>query len=695
MTKIFTHWALALITACLVIFFGFDNGKVVETIRLKQFDLLQSTDKAQLSDNIVVVTLDEKAIEKFGQYPWNREVFGKTIVQLRELGASAILLPILFSEKDRLGGDKKFAEYLRLIPGVIVAQVGSNKANRNAVPRGVAKIGDPVPFMYEWNGVLGPLPEIGSSASGVGVINTTPEVDGVVRRLPLIVRVGLETYPSMAIETVRVLFGQMSYQIKGFEGGIEAIRIPGVAAQRTDQNGRIWLKWDKKFQTISLADLGTDKPEDPPDFKNKIVIIGATAEGISSIIATPQGEKYDWEVIGTSLQTMLDGNQITRPFWAPGFEQIALVVVALGLVFLIAFLPYWLVGIGMIVLLGGAGGVSYYAWSQHLYLIDVSMIVVALFVVGGHALFARFVKEFQLKQQIKKQFEHYLAPAMVKKLQQNPNLLKLGGDTRELTLLFCDIRGFTPISEQFKTNPQGLTVLINRFLTPMTDIIMKNDGTIDKYMGDCIMAFWNAPLDVENQRSMGIKTAHAMLSHLQNLNVELKKEGQLPINIGIGMNTGEVVVGNMGSNQRFDYSCLGDAVNLAARLEGQSKEYGVKLVFGEETAKGIEEEYVILELDTIAVKGKTEGVRIFTSLGTHEELFDSMNYVFAQKQHKKFLDHYRGRRWILAEKWAQDLRNEFNGNMISYYDMMLTRIEELQNENLDENWDGVYIAKTK
>lgn len=694
MKKITTHWALALITACLIIFFGFDNGKVVETIRLKQFDLLQSIDSSKVSNDIAVVTIDEKAIEKFGQYPWDRKTFGEAIEKLRRWGAGAILLPILFSEKDRLGGDKEFVEYLHKIPGVIVAQIGSNKANKNAVPRGVAKIGDPIPYMYEWDGILGPLPEIGAAASGVGVINTTPEVDGVVRRLPLIVRVGGETYPSMAIETIRVLFGQRSYQVKGFEGGIEAIRVPGSPIVKTDQNGRIWLKWDKKFENMSLAHIGESTAEDPIDLKGKIVILGATAEGISSIIATPQGEKYDWQVIGTALQTMIDGNQIVRPFWAPGFEQIALVVVALGLVFLIAFLPYWLVGTGMLVLLGGAGGVSYYAWSQHLYLIDVSMIVVALFVVGGHALFARFVKEFQLKQQIKKQFEHYLAPAMVKKLQQNPNLLKLGGDTRELTLLFCDIRGFTPISEQFKTNPQGLTVLINRFLTPMTDIIMRNDGTIDKYMGDCIMAFWNAPLEVDEQRIKAVQTSHDMLNHLEKLNVELKAEGQLPINIGIGLNTGEVVVGNMGSNQRFDYSCLGDAVNLAARLEGQSKEYGVKIVFGEDTAKEIEDTFVILELDKIAVKGKSEAVKIFTSLGTHKELHDTMNYVFAKKQHGKFLEHYRAKRWVLAEKWAQDLRSEFNETMMSYYDMMLQRIEILKEENL-EDWDGVYVAKTK
>jgi adenylate cyclase len=272
----------------------------------------------------------------------------------------------------------------------------------------------------------------------------------------------------------------------------------------------------------------------------------------------------------------------------------------------------------------------------------------------------------------------------------------LGGETRELTLLFCDIRGFTPISEQFKTDPQGLTKLINRFLTPMTNIIMENGGTIDKYMGDCIMAFWNAPLDVKQQRQMALRSSHEMLYHLKILNAELAKEKSLPINVGIGLNTGAVVVGNMGSDQRFDYSCLGDAVNLAARLEGQSKEYGLKIILGEDTAKGLEEEFVIIELDNIAVKGKTEGVTIFTSLGRYEQLHQKMSYYeMCINQHNKFLDLYRQQHWDLSLKWLNDLRDEFDGTMTDYYAMMEKRIEVLREEDLPPDWDGVYRATTK
>jgi len=272
--------------------------------------------------------------------------------------------------------------------------------------------------------------------------------------------------------------------------------------------------------------------------------------------------------------------------------------------------------------------------------------------------------------------------------------LKLGGDTRELTLLFCDIRGFTPISEQYKTDPQGLTSLINRFLTPMTDIIMQNEGTIDKYMGDCIMAFWNAPLDVDQQQNKAVASAMQMLEHLKGLNQELARDNLLPINIGIGLNTGEVVVGNMGSNQRFDYSCLGDAVNLAARLEGQSKEYGVKIILGHNTASHLDPGWVVVELDTIAVKGKTEGVKIYTVF-TYYNMDMPEGIKKAQSAHKKFLAAYQEQRFDMALKIAHSLSLAWDYKLKDYYAMMTDRIQYLQQDPPGANWDGVYRPKTK
>jgi adenylate cyclase len=295
---------------------------------------------------------------------------------------------------------------------------------------------------------------------------------------------------------------------------------------------------------------------------------------------------------------------------------------------------------------------------------------------------------------IKKQFGTYLSPAMVMILQKNPELLKLGGETKKLSILFADIRGFTPISEQYKTDPQGLTSLINRFLTPMTDFIMARDGTIDKYMGDCIMAFWNAPVNVSDHEMKAVESALGMVDRLKELNDELESEGLMPIKIGIGINTGEVVVGNMGSNNRFDYSILGDAANLASRLEGQSKGYGVTIILGEETATAVENDLFNIELDSIAVKGKKDSVRIFTVLGNNEWVFKNTNWYMYQQQHEKFLALYRGQKWIVAERFATDLRDGWP-EMAQYYDIMLARIEEYKTNPPGLGWDGVFRATTK
>ena len=283
---------------------------------------------------------------------------------------------------------------------------------------------------------------------------------------------------------------------------------------------------------------------------------------------------------------------------------------------------------------------------------------------------------------------------MVLMLQKNPELLKLGGETKNLTIMFSDIRGFTPISEQYKTDPQGLTSLINRFLTPMTNLIMDEKGTIDKYMGDCIMAFWNAPVNIENHQSLAVKSALGMVKRLKELNNELESEGLMPINIGIGINTGECVVGNMGSDNRFDYSVLGDAANLASRLEGQSKGYGVTIILGEETADAVQHEFFSIELDSIAVKGKQDAVRIFTVLGNNDWVFHNTNWYMYQQQHDKFMVLYRAQKWIIAERFAKDLRDGWP-EMAGYYEIMLERIENYKTNPPGDDWDGVYRATSK
>jgi len=677
MKKYLTHWATALITLAVLSFFHYSNNNIVEIARLKQFDILQQTDKKVVSNDIGIVTIDEQSIEKYGQWPWSREVIADIIWKLRRDGAGIIVLPILFSEVDRLGGDQALLEAIK-DNGVIIAQVGTTQTNKNAIDRGVAKVGDPIPFLFEWPGMLGPIKILGDNAEGVGVLNSPSELDGVVRRIPLIVNVNGKTYPTIAIEVIRVATGNKSYQVKANQGGVEKVRVPGYPIINTDPNAQIWLRWNKEFQTISASN------DNFKQFEGKTVIVGVTAEGLGSIIASPTGPQYNYMPSATLLQTVIDGDQIQRPFWAFLVELATTVITGLIAIIVAVRAPYWAVGAMIIGISTGLAYASLYAWQNYLYLLDVTMPILAFVIVSLHATFNRFVKEFSLKQQIKKQFEHYLAPAMVKKLQKNPNLLKLGGDTRELTILFSDIRGFTPISEQYKTDPQGLTKLINRYMTPMTDIVMKNNGTVDKYIGDALMAFWNAPLDVPEQKELAIKTADQMFVALAKLNKELESEGLLPIKIGVGINTGSVVVGNMGSNQRFDYSVLGDAVNLAARLEGQSKEYGLSLLVGETS---ISNEYTFIELDKIAVKGKTVPATIYTVI------FGDYNTSFIT-EHKKFLRSYRDSNWSESTKILTTLKKLSPPDLHKYYDVMSGRVKEMKERGVTK-WDGVFVAKSK
>ena len=694
--KILTHWALPLLTVLLVSYIVFTNPWAVQTAKLKGFDYQLQSEQTYQDENLVYLTLGEASIEKNGQWPWPRDKIAELILELRKNGAGVIVMPILFSEPDRFGKDFEFVSMLQN-NGVVIAQTGSIQKSEKGIPSGVSMVGgnkDAANNLFTYPGMLGPIEEVANTADGVGVISTAPEVDGVVRRVPLLINVQGDLYPNIAIETLRVMMGVPSYQMKTTPYGIHSVRVKGFPINRgiieTDARGRLFLRWNTEIPVVNYT------KDNLTSVAGKTVIIGLTAEGLGNPVGTPIGEKYPHEIIGSTLSTIILGETVERPMWADLYELVAIFVLGLIIVSVVAFAPYWL---SAVFIVGVAGGIMYgvgYMFDTRLWLIDATMPITMLTLVSLHSLFNRFVKEFMLKQQIKKQFEHYLAPAMVKKLQKNPNLLTLGGDTRELTLLFCDIRGFTPISEQFKTNPQELTKLINRFLTPMTDIIMKNEGTIDKYMGDCIMAFWNAPLTVEKQTDKAVETSLQMLRDLKVLNTQLAKEDLLPINIGIGLNTGDVVVGNMGSDQRFDYSCLGDAVNLAARLEGQTKGYGVKILFGQETAKGLSDRYTVLELDDIAVKGKTEPVKIYTVLDPEELGYDVIpaleQYV---NLHSKLRENYKKQDWKFCTDAIAELRGKFAGTLDSYYDILTDRIEDYKNNPPPRDWDGVYVATTK
>ena len=381
--------------------------------------------------------------------------------------------------------------------------------------------------------------------------------------------------------------------------------------------------------------------------------------------------------MAVSLQTVLNGENIVRLDTATFLEYVAAGVLAVIIILLAGFAPYWLVGAVLLTVWSGTAYGAYFYFTKHLQLWDASWIILVTTITGFHAVFNRFVKEFSLKQQIKKQFGTYLSPDMVAQLQKNPNLLKLGGESRNLSIMFTDVRGFTAISEHYGDDVQGLTKIMNRYMTAMTKEILNNKGTIDKYIGDAQMAFWNAPLDDWDHAENAVWTGIKMLDSLDKFNEEVQQEGIPAFGMGLGINTAEVVVGNMGSDQRFDYTCLGDGVNLAARLEGQSKTYGVRIILGPETANKVKEKINVFELDCIAVKGKTIGVKIYTVAKESEH-------------HRYFLESYYAGDWETALK-RLDTAKQFHEEMSGYYANMKTRIEA----GRPKDWDGTFRATTK
>jgi len=567
----------------------------IETLRLKYFDALLTLDEIHPSTTVALYNVDEKALEEKGQWPWPREFLAELNEELAAQGAAAIVYTVLFPEPDRFGGDEAFAASMQAVPTVLSATTTVQTERQEGWHVGVSMLGPVKDHVIQYPGILPNTPLLQTQALGTGVVSTAPEVDGLVRRIPMLVRVGEALYPALGLDVLRVLVGDPSYQVKASGEGLTAVRVPGFAVINTDSQGQVWIKWNTRFES---------------NVQNKIVFVGVTAEGITPLVPTPRGLMYPHEIQANLFETLLNGTAPVRPDWALGAEFLGLLSFLALIIVAGRLLPVLWIPVSLLFLGGIAASASVWGYIRFGYLIDAAIPVVFGAVVGSVQAFSRMIQEYRLRLQIKKQFEHYLDPRQVKRLQDNPELLQLGGETREATFLFTDIRGFTPLSEKFQDNPEGLVRLINRFLTALTDELTQSGAMIDKFIGDCIMAVWNAPMDVADHRRVAIATAEKMLVRLKALNTELEAEGLPTIAIGIGINTGRAVIGNMGSDSRFDYSCIGDSVNTAARFESSTKEVGVDVIIGESTAQGMED--TLKALPPIRVKGKTEALTIYT-----------------------------------------------------------------------------------
>ena len=586
------------ITATLAIGLLIWNPYPFKILELSTFDYLMSKSPTIQNENILLVDLDEEIVEAYGGYPLPRSLFASMIENTEGVSGLTLLMPDPDLRDNR--NDYKLASAMSVKPTVL-AYTASTQATESGPHVGTAQLGEnPLPWLLNYQGILRQLPVLQLNAGGVGLINSSPELDGVVRRMPVAVSSGDKIYPSFPLEMLRLAVGDPSYQIKTNETGVEWLRVPSYPTITTDANARIWVQQNVKFHRQTASQY-MQNPIPAP-----FVIFGVTAEGVTNPVPTAQGAVYPHEIQANVLHSLIEGNSPSIPTWSVAVELGAALLALLLLSITVSRI--WL---SLPVLAITIGGLIYFTlemWKSS-YLVDVSGTILVAFVFWAIESFRNFITQYLLRLQIKQQFGTYVSPALVKKLQDDPTLLRLGGETKRLTFLFSDIRGFTPISEKYQKDPQGLTRLINRFLDNQTEIILKHEGTIDKYMGDCIMAFWNAPLEVEEQERKATECALEMRIALGELNEKLRQEGLDEINTGAGINTGPCVVGNFGSSTRFDYSVLGDAVNLAARLESSCKDYDADLIISEHSlVDGFDYEF----LAEVTVKGKSEPVKIYT-----------------------------------------------------------------------------------
>ena len=639
--RILTSIWMVVLVAIVLTGIRIDNSDTVKILRYKTWDKFQTIQPREtLSNSVTVVNITEDDLKRYGQWPWPRHVMAMLHATIADAGAILVNYNILFAEPDRMSG----VEYLKSMPmtNEMRTQLGEvlldtdtvfstvlKESQRAVLMMSVKNIpdtnlpsttqiiekGNVKPWLYEYGGIVSPHRKVSAGANGIGVNVTSPEPDAVVRKMPVLIRINGKIYPSMILENVRLLNGSKRIKVIAKEHGIDEVLVSKKAGIPVNHNAEMYISYayPGKYVNMSATDVITGNFNENK-IKNRIVVVGLDAAGLSVLKYTPHGLTTDQNISAQALDTLLTGKYLLRTPQADTYE---IVFMAFLLLLLIIVLPRIGVLLSVPILLLVETGVAYgafVAYANRGFLVDPSWIMLSVFLIWSHSTYNNFATQSRLRKQIKKQFEHYLDPGMVKKLQKDPSLLKLGGETRNMTFLFCDIRGFTPISEQYKGNPAGLTKLINRFLTRMTDVIISNGGTIDKFMGDCIMAFWNAPIENKKHRELAIKSALEMTKALKQLNNVLVAEGLPQINIGIGINTGEALVGNMGSEQRFDYSVIGDAVNLASRLESSSKTLGKTIVIGEETRKTIENNFNFEYIDSIMVKGKSEKIKVYTTL---------------------------------------------------------------------------------
>ncbi|WP_445219536.1 CHASE2 domain-containing protein [Bradyrhizobium sp. Pa8] len=720
--------------ALLVVFAGFRvwDPPPIQELRLRTFDMFQLIDpRHKAARPVTIIDIDDKSLAKLGQWPWPRTRIADLIVNLTNLGAVTIGFDMVFSEADRLNPDLVAGQMrslddatrakLRELPSndqilsdaikrsqVVLGETGqsaiSSEIDKTLPFTGVATVGEEGAerFLFEFPGLLRNVPEIEKVAAGRGLFTIKTERDGLIRRVPMVMRAQGHIMPSLSLEILRVVTRTPTLLVRTDKTGVRAVRLKGVEIP-TDKNGQLWVHYARQDPSIyvSAADV-LDNSVPQSKIAGKLVLVGTSAVGLNDLKTTPVSSTMPGvEIHAQVLESVLSGAMISQPNYALGVELIAALVIGL---LVIIFTPN--LGPVRLVLAGAMFaailvGVSWFFYAQDRYLIDFTYPLLSTTAIYLTLIFASFVREQRQRVQIRGMFAQYMSPVLVEQLAQSPEKLVLGGEEREMTIMFSDVRGFTTISESYKQDPQGLIALMNRFLTPLTDVIIDQKGYIDKYMGDAIMAFWNAPLDDAEHEVNACEAAIQMLEQIDVVNKEREQEAvdggpvYIPLNVGIGLNTGIGVVGNMGSELKKNYSVLGDSVNLASRLEGQSKEYGFPIIVGSRTALAAKDKFAILELDFIMVKGKTEPEVIYAIAG-REDVMHSGAFQRLRNVTIEMLGCYRGRDWQSAlDAIERGRRSEDADTLEKLFKLYEARIKEFQINPPAEGWTGAYALLTK
>jgi len=673
----------ALLTLALVVGIRVADPTFVESVRLRYFDTL-ITQKDPTANNIYSVNIDEAALNKYGQWPLPRAEYAKIIKDLYDRNAGLVVLNVIMAESDRTGGDSALAAALKNYP-VVLASVPSERTKNTPRNPGSAVMGPEwLDQIVQYPGLIANIPQLENAAAGIGIVNTLPEVDGVNRRLPLVVSVNEKLYPSLAMETLRVAAGDSTFQVKLNEGGVEKMRIPKFGPVTTDNLGRVWIDWSQENKQVSLMDL-------PKDFHGAIVIVGPTAAGVANPLPTSKGAVFPQDVQAAVIGTMVNGVVIQRPDWADGAEIIALVVSGI----LLLFLTRWVyVGLASTLILAiGAVLGSRWFFADSLYLLDATMLTGGILLVALHAYGVKFVSEFLQKQAIKKQFAGYCSPEVVRLLQENPDLIKKG-IKKDVSVMFSDLRGFTPIGEHFDKpgngGPEGLAKYMNGYMDAITIPIIDANGMVLKYVGDASMHIHGAPLDDPNHAHTIVKVGLEMLDRVDEYTKIMEAQGLPPAAMGWGCNTGDGYIGEMGSTARHGYDILGDMVSTAARLEARCKAYGVLCIIGAETYNRTKDDFFYLLLDNLQPKGKTVADLIYTALRTR-----GVDYSKDKVQHDIMHALYKQKKFDEAAAMCKKLIGNFGGQMDKYYKIWIERCDFMKQQDLGDNWNGEFIAHEK